>query len=139
LTVAAAISPWSPPTCTPPAEQIVARYANRWSIEQTIKDGKDLLGVGDAQNRLPSAVQRTVPFMMLTLTILICWYARHGNAAADLARRHSVARWYLRKTTISVTDMLIAFHRARITTIDPAQTTPHLTHDTAVTRTATAA
>jgi hypothetical protein len=77
--------------------------------------------------------------MMLTLTILICWYARHGNAAAGLAQRHNLARWYLRKTTISVTDMLIAFRRARITTIDPAQTTPDLTHDTAVTRTATAA
>jgi hypothetical protein len=123
-----------------PAEQIVARYANRWSIEQTIKDGKDLLGIGDAQNRLPTAVQRTVPFMLLTLTILVCWYARHGNAAADLAQRHRLARWYRRtKTTISVTDMLIAFRRARITPIDTAQTTPDLTHDTGVTSTTTAA
>jgi hypothetical protein len=37
-------------------EAIIARYADRWSIEQAIKDGKDLLGAGDAQNRLPTAV-----------------------------------------------------------------------------------
>jgi hypothetical protein len=43
--------------------QIIARYADRWSIEQTIKDGKDSLGAGDAQSRLPAAVERTAPFM----------------------------------------------------------------------------
>jgi hypothetical protein len=119
-----------------PAEQIVARYANRWSIEQTIKDGKDLLGVGEAQNRLQAAVERTVPFMLLTLTILVCWYARAGNAEADLTQRRSWARWYQHKTAISVTDLLIAFRRARITTVDPGQPTPELTHDIAVTSTA---
>ncbi len=31
--------------------QLIARYAARWSIEQAIKDGKDLLGVGEAHNR----------------------------------------------------------------------------------------
>jgi hypothetical protein len=125
---------------TTAVEQIVARYATRWSIEQAIKDGKDLLGVGDAQNRLQVAVERTVPFMMLTLTILVCWYARFGNAEADLTERREQARWYHRKkTTISVTDMLIAFRRARITSVHPGQTTPDLISDTTVTRTTTAA
>jgi RNA polymerase sigma factor (sigma-70 family) len=36
---------------TATGEQIVARYASRWSIEQSIKDGKNLLGAGDAQSR----------------------------------------------------------------------------------------
>jgi hypothetical protein len=123
-----------------PAQEIVARYATRWSIEQAIKDGKDLLGVGDAQSRVQAAVQRTVPFMMLTLTILVCWYARFGDAAADLAERRGLARWYRhKKTTISVTDMLIAFRRARITTVDAGQTVPELISETAATRTANAA
>lgn len=121
------------------AEDLVARYCVRWSIEQTIKDGKDLLGVGEAQNRLPRAVQRTVPFMLLTLTILVCWYAQFGDAASDLTQRRGIARWYRRKTTISVTDMLIAFRRARITTVHTAQTTPDLNNHTAVTSTANAA
>jgi hypothetical protein len=125
---------------TASAEQIVERYCARWSIEQAIKDGKDLIGVGDAQNRLQSAVERTVPFMMLTLTILVCWYARFGDAATDLAERRRLARWYRRKkTTISVTDMLIAFRRARITVVDAGQTTPELNNDAPVTRTTTAA
>jgi DDE superfamily endonuclease len=122
-----------------PAADLVARYCARWSIEQTIKDGKDLLGVGDAQNRLPRAVQRTVPFMLLTLTILVCWYARFGDAASDLTQRRGAARWYRRKTTISVTDMLTAFRRARITTIDAGQPTPDLTQHRSVTSTSRAA
>ena len=121
-------------------EEIVRRYASRWSIEQAIKDGKDLLGVGDAQSRVQAAVERTVPFMMLTLTILVCWYARSGDVETDLAERRGWARWYHRKkTTISVTDMLIAFRRARITSVDPGQTTPDLIDDTAVTSTVKAA
>jgi hypothetical protein len=121
------------------APDLVTRYCARWSIEQTIKDGKDLLGVGDAHNRLPRAVQRTVPFMLLTLTILVCWYAQFGDAAFDLTQRRGTARWYRRKTTISVTDMLIAFRRARITSVHTAQTTPDLNNHTAVTSTTKAA
>lgn len=117
----------------------MARYADRWSIEQTIKDGKDLLGVGDAQNRLKTAVQRTVPFMLLTLTILVCWYARYGDIEADLTERRSLARWYRHKKTISVTDLLIALRRARITAVHPGQPTPDLTRHRAMTSTPKAA
>jgi hypothetical protein len=78
--------------------------------------------------------------MMLTLTILVCWYARSGDVETDLAERRGWARWYHRKkTTISVTDMLIAFRRARITSVDPGQTTPDLNDSTAVTSTVKAA
>ena len=34
-----------------------------------------------------SAVERTVPFGMLTLTILTCWYHHAGTAGDDLAAR----------------------------------------------------
>lgn len=123
-----------------PVEDIVARYCCRWSIEQTIKDAKQILGAGDAHNRLEDAVRRTVPFMMLNLTILVCWYARYGDAERDLAERCGWARWYHRKkTTISVDDMLIAFRRARITDVDTAHAIPDLFNDTAVTSNATAA
>jgi len=121
------------------AEGIIGRYCQRWSIEQTIKDAKEIMGAGDAQNRLEKAVQRTVPFMMLNLTILVCWYAKFGNAEHDLTERRTWARWYRHKKTISIDDMLIAFRRVRITTVDPAQPTIDLFDDTAVTSTATAA
>jgi SRSO17 transposase len=102
------------------AEAIVCRYARRWSVEQSIKDGKDLLGAGDAQNRLPKAVQRTVPFTMLAQTILLLWYAHAGNTEADIAARRASAPWYQHKTHVSLDDMLIAFRRARITTVPAA-------------------
>jgi len=112
-------------------ETIVARYADRWSEEQTIKDCKDLLGAGDAASRLPVAVHRTVPFTMLCLTILVLWYAHSGNAAGDVAAHRMASPWYRHKRHVSVADMLIAFRRARITAVRPAHNTPDLfDHDT---------
>jgi hypothetical protein len=73
------------------------------------------------------------------LTILVCWYARYGNAEADLTQRRGLARWYRHKKTISVTDLLIAFRRARIAPVHPGQPTPGLTHHGAMTSTPKAA
>ena len=119
-------------TATP--EAIIARYADRWSIEQAIKDGKDLLGAGDAQNRLQAAVERTLPFAMLNLTVLTLWYHHAGHATDDLATRRSAAPWYRHKQHIAITDMLTAFRRARITAIAAGQDTPHLNDHDALTR-----
>jgi hypothetical protein len=47
-------------TATP--QEILARYAARWSIEVTFFDVKNILGVGQARNRVRRAVERTVPF-----------------------------------------------------------------------------
>ena len=48
-------------------ETIVARYAHRWTIETAIAAGKQLLGIGQARNRLQRAVERTVPFGFVVL------------------------------------------------------------------------
>ena len=45
-------------TCT---DAVVERYAHRWPIETAIASGKQLLGIGQARNRLQRAVERTVP------------------------------------------------------------------------------
>ena len=47
---------------TATAAEIVARYASRWSIEVCFHDGKNITGVGETQNRVEKAVQRSVPF-----------------------------------------------------------------------------
>lgn len=111
---------------TTPGGQIVARYASRWSVEQSIKDGKDLLGAGDAQNRLPAAVERTTPLGLANLTILVLWYDLAGRPATDLNSRRQAAPWYRHKRHVSVEDMIIAFRRARITGNTAAQDTPAL-------------
>jgi DDE superfamily endonuclease len=124
---------------TSTAEQIVARYASRWSIEQSIKDGKQLLGAGDAHNRLPAAVERTTPLGLANLTILVLWYDHAGQPDADLNARRTQAPWYRRKRYVSVEDMITAFRRARFTSITADQNTPGLFEPHAPTSSATAA
>jgi hypothetical protein len=119
--------------------QLIARYADRWSIEQAIKDGKDLLGVGEAHNRLQTAVERTVPFGMLTLTILTCWYHQAGQPELDINTRRTIAPWYRHKRNIAVIDMLAAFRRARITAITAGQIPARLNDHDPLSRPATAA
>jgi len=53
-----------------PAE-LVARYADRWSIEVAFQDAKHTVGVGEARNRVARAVERTVPFGFLCQTIAV--------------------------------------------------------------------
>ena len=121
------------------AEVIISRYAGRWSVEQTIKDSKILIGAGDAANRLRRAVERTVPFAMLGLTILVLWYAEQGTVTTDLAAARARAPWNRKKTHVSVDDMLIAFRRARITATSAGQGTPEQYPASSTTSTSAAA
>ena len=96
-------------TATP--EQIIARYAARWSIEVMFFDVKNILGVGQARNRVRKAVERTVAFGLLCHSLLIVWYALHGHPATDTARRRAVAPWYRSKAEPSTLDMLTSLRR----------------------------
>jgi hypothetical protein len=60
---------------TSTASQIVERYSDRWPIEVAFEHGNELFGVGDARNRTNKAVERTVPFQFLTMTLTTVWYA----------------------------------------------------------------
>src|SRR5260370_21431849 len=46
-------------------EAVIERYAWRWPIEPSNAAGKQIMGVGDACNRVTAAVERTVPFGFL--------------------------------------------------------------------------
>lgn len=96
-------------TATP--EDIIARYAARWSIEVTFFDVKNILGAGQARNRVTKAVERTVPFGLFCHSLLIIWYALHGNAVTDTAHRRMLAPWYQSKTEPSTLDMLTSLRR----------------------------
>jgi hypothetical protein len=96
-------------TATP--EQVVARYAARWSIEVTFFDAKHILGIGQARNRVRTAVERTVPFGLFCYSILVVWYALHGRATNDVATRRTAAPWYRSKTEPATADMLTALRR----------------------------
>lgn len=96
------------------AEDLVARYASRWGIEQAFADARQVIGVGQARNRLRRAVEWTVPFGLTCLSVVTVWYALHGHAPEDAAIHRSRARWYTTKTEPSYDDMVIKLRRVII-------------------------
>lgn len=101
---------------TTPATAIIARYAARWSIEVAIEDAKQITGVGEARNRTPHAVQRTVPFGLTAQTLVVIWYTQTGHHPDIVAERRTAAPWYRTKTQPAYHDMIIKLRRVLIAT-----------------------
>jgi hypothetical protein len=99
---------------TATAAQLVQRYAARWSIEVAIEDAKQTAGAGQARNRLPTAVERTVPFGLVVTTLAVCWYATAGHHPDDVNGARERAPWYRTKTQPSTQDMLAKLRRVII-------------------------
>ena len=117
---------------TSPAEDLVARYAARWSIEVTFTDARQILGVGEARNHTHHAVQRTVPFGLTCLSLVTLWYATTGHAPADVTEHRARARWYTTKTEPSFADMTAKLRRVIIAARfrHPAPTRQHTNKST---------
>lgn len=96
------------------AARTIERYASRWSIEVAFEEAKQLAGVGEARNRVRSAVERTAPFGFICLSLAIVWYALHGHSPTDVAEHRARARWYTTKRNPSVADMLAKLRRVII-------------------------
>jgi len=106
---------------------LVARYASRRAIEQAFADARNVLGAGEARNRVRLAVERTVPFALFVHTLIILWYARYGHDPADIDDRRAAQPWYRSKTEPAFEDMVIKLRRtliaARFSGSRPAQPT----------------
>jgi hypothetical protein len=130
-------------TDTVAAVVVVQRYAVRWSIEPSNANGKQQMGVGQARNRLPKAVERTVPFGMLVQSTVIVWYTLHGYHPDDVLSRRIAQPWYDSKTEPSFEDMIGKLRRtliaARFSAATPGQTDPDLLRDYALACAAAAA
>jgi hypothetical protein len=85
-----------------PAEQVLRWYAMRWSIEVTIRDAKQQLGLAQPQVREERAVRRAAPTLLLMYSLVVLWFARTGH------RRWRVrpTAWYPSKRHASFADML---------------------------------
>ena len=107
---------------------LVARYAARWGIEQAFADARNVLGAGEARNRVRRAVERTAPFALLAHTLIIIWCARYGHDPADVDDRRAAQPWYRTKTEPAFEDMLIKLRRtmiaARFSPSRPGQPAP---------------
>jgi DDE superfamily endonuclease len=97
-----------------PAEQVIARYAGRWAIEVAIFDAKNITGAGEARNRLPAAVERTVPFALFTQSLVIIWYHLAGHSPAITRARRDRAPWYATKACPAYIDMIVKLRRVLI-------------------------
>jgi hypothetical protein len=99
---------------TATAEQVIERYAARWSIEVAIEDAKQIFGTGQARNRTAAAVERTVPFELACQSVAVTWYATAGHDPADLHERRVSAPWYASKAGPATADMAAKLRRVII-------------------------
>ena len=115
-----------------PDDEIIARYAGRWAIEVAIGDAKNITGAGEARNRRPRAVERTVPFALFTQSIVIIWYHLAGHSPAIARDRRGRAPWYAAKTCPAYIDMITRLRRVLIAAQfhpgAPRQPTPEEIH-----------
>jgi DDE superfamily endonuclease len=87
--------------------RILGTYACRWAIECTFENCKQLLGLGEAANRLPMAVERTVPVGFFLYSIVIVWFHRVGHESV----RFPFRPWYRHKREPSFADILTTLRR----------------------------
>lgn len=89
------------------AQDILAAYASRWSIEVTFENGKQLLGFEDPANRLPKAVERTAPMALVLVSLTTLWFHQTGHRHVRFPERP----WYTKKKEPSFADMLTTLRR----------------------------
>ena len=99
---------------TTSADQIITRYAHRWSIEVCFQQSRAHLGLGHPHNRTRAAVERTVPTQFMAYSIVVCWYALHGHPPREVRVRREHTPGYPTKTDPAFADMIALLRRAII-------------------------
>jgi hypothetical protein len=92
------------------AEEVIAWYAMRWSIEVTNHDSKQHLGFEQPQGWTRRSVERTAPLAMLLYSLIVLWFAREGHRSW----RPLACPWYTSKTAPSFADMLGTLRRLSV-------------------------
>ncbi len=89
------------------AEEVIAWYAQRWSIEVTFHDSKQHLGFEQPQGWSRKAVERTAPLAMLLYSLIVLWFAKQGHRLY----KPLDCPWYTTKSEPSFADMLATLRR----------------------------
>jgi hypothetical protein len=92
------------------AEQVIAWYAMRWSVEVAIHDSKQHLGFEEPQGWSRPAALRTAPVAMLLYNLIVMWFAREGHRNW----RPLDCPWYTSKAEPSFADMLATLRRLSV-------------------------
>jgi len=88
-------------------EQVLERYAQRWSIEVAFQNTKSHFGFEDPQSRKRKAVERTAPLAMVLYSLVVAWFAQVGFKKYKAIDRP----WYTRKSTPAFVDILITIRK----------------------------
>ena len=91
-------------------EQVLERYARRWSIEVAFRNLKQLLGFEHPQVRSPRSVLRMAPFIAWLHTAIVLWYVEHACHVPALVQ--PVGPWYRQKRHVAFEDMVFAARQA---------------------------
>jgi len=101
--------------CTDPTANdinIVERFYARWTIEESIRDGKQLGGFEQTQGWCPRTVQRQAPIALIVQTLVKVWYLTAGIKAQWAQPKGSqVCGWLGEKNHPSYLDMLATLRR----------------------------
>ncbi len=76
-------------------ENVIARYAARWSIEITNREAKQLHGADEPRCRKEKSVMRAPMFAYWAYSLVVLWFVRQFSAAKDLVI--DPAPWYRKK------------------------------------------
>lgn len=87
---------------TATAEEVLAWYASRWSLEVTFHDAKQHLGFEQPQNWSRKSVQRTAPLALLLYSLIVLWFVQEGHRISHAPHRP----WYTSRRVASFADML---------------------------------
>lgn len=90
------------------AERIVALYTGRWSIEVTIQESKQHLGLATPRNRKDQSVLRTVPCLLGCFSVVCLLFVRQNGGRTPQPQAYP---WYL-KQQITFSDALNAVRRS---------------------------
>jgi hypothetical protein len=85
------------------AEQVLAGYCRRWSVEVAYADSKGLLGLHDPEVWCENSVQRAHPMSWYVGSLVILWYALFGRDEPT-PKRHRP--WYTHQPEVTFADML---------------------------------
>jgi hypothetical protein len=91
-------------------EEVIARYASRWSLEVANHDSKQHLGFEEPQGWSRNAVERTAPVAMLLYSLVVLWFAKEGHRDYQPLDRP----WYASKAEPSFADMLATLRRLSV-------------------------
>jgi hypothetical protein len=95
------------------AEEILAWYSLRWTVEVAFQCAKGQLGFEEPPSWSRRSVERTAPMAMLLYGLVVFWFATYGCHHARLPD----LPWYPHKREYSFADMLAALRRQNLRTI----------------------